>query len=283
MEVFERIAPLREFLTRRRQAGQSIGLVPTMGYFHEGHISLVRRAVDENDCAAVSIFVNPTQFGADEDLASYPRDLERDLRLCDEAGVAVVLTPPAEEMYPQGQPLTEVRVQKVSEGLCGAFRPVHFAGVATVVAKLFCIFQPDRAYFGEKDYQQLVVIRQMARDLNFPVQVVGCPTVREPDGLAMSSRNEYLSEEERQQAPVLSQALFSARGRILDGERSADVIRELVRRKIESAPLANVQYVEVVHPETLAPLTEIDEGAAIAVAVFFGKARLIDNVVVKRK
>lgn len=281
MEVFQRIAALREFLAARRRTGQTIGLVPTMGYLHQGHMSLIRRAREENECAAVSIFVNPTQFGPDEDLATYPRDLQRDLRMCEKAGVDVVLTPSVEEMYPNGTPLTEVRVKQVSEGLCGKFRPVHFAGVATVVAKLFNIFQPDRAYFGEKDYQQLIVIRHMTRDLNFPIEIIGCPTVREPDGLAMSSRNEYLSEEERRQAVVLSQALFAARDRILAGERSAQAVETAARKQIESAPLARLQYLEVVHPDTLEPLMQIDEGAVVVAAVYFGKARLIDNVIVR--
>ncbi len=281
MEVFQRIAPLREHLRAQRAEGKSIGFVPTMGYLHEGHMSLIRRAREESDCLVVSIFVNPTQFGPGEDLDTYPRDLERDLGMCREAGVDVVFAPPAEEMYPDGPPLTKVSVAKLSEGLCGAYRPVFFTGVATVVAKLFNIVLPDRAYFGEKDYQQLLVVRRMVRDLNFPLEIVACPTVREPDGLAMSSRNEYLSPEERKQATIISKALFEARERILAGERSAEAIRNFVRETIQTMPLANVQYVEVVHPDTLEPLAEITDGAVVAVAVFFGKARLIDNIVVR--
>ncbi|WP_448605309.1 pantoate--beta-alanine ligase [Thermoflexus hugenholtzii] len=253
------------------------GFVPTMGYLHEGHLSLVRRARAENDRVAVSIFVNPTQFGPHEDYARYPRDLERDLRLLEPLGVDLVFVPSVEEMYPPGFQ-TWVIVEEVSRPLEGASRPGHFRGVATVVAKLFNILQPDRAYFGQKDAQQTVVIRRMVQDLNIPVEIVICPTVREPDGLAMSSRNTYLSPEERRAATVLFRALQAAKARYEAGERDAERLREAMREVIRAEPLARIDYVSVAHPETLQELERVEGPALLSLAVYIGTTRLIDNI-----
>jgi pantoate--beta-alanine ligase len=279
LELVEHIAEFRAVLDRTRTAGGRVGLVPTMGYLHDGHLSHMRRSAAENDLTAVTIFVNPLQFGADEDLASYPRDLARDVELCRSVGVDVVLAPSVEEMYPE--PVrTTVSVAEVSAGMEGASRPTHFAGVATVVAKLFNIAGPCRAYFGEKDYQQLAVVRKMARDLSAPVEVVGGETVREPDGLAMSSRNVYLSEAERAAAPVLHRALVAGRDSVLAGEVRAPAVADLVRSTIEAEPLAELDYAEVVDADTLAPLSTFEPGADVRLlaAARFGRPRLLDNV-----
>ncbi len=255
----------------------SLGLVPTMGYLHAGHLSLVRRARAENEHVAVSIFVNPTQFGPNEDLAAYPRDLERDLRLLEEAGADFVWTPPVEEVYrPDFQ--TYVTVENVTRYLEGAARPVHFRGVATVVAKLFNVFQPDRAYFGQKDAQQVVVIRQMVRDLDFPLTVVVCPTQREPDGLALSSRNVYLTPEQRAAAPVLYRALCAARDAWAAGEHEGERLRELMRDVLAREALAKPEYVSAADPQTLEELGDASRGVLLSMAVRIGKARLIDNI-----
>jgi pantoate--beta-alanine ligase len=254
------------------------GLVPTMGYLHPGHRSLMDRSVAETDATLVTIFVNPLQFAANEDLASYPRDLERDTAMCEAAGVDVVLTPSLEEMYPFGVPtLTSVSVERISAPMEGAARPTHFAGVATVVAKLFNIAGPCRAFFGEKDWQQLAVVRRMAADLSFPVDVVGCPTVREPDGLAMSSRNIYLSPDERAAAPVMYRALRAGVEAIEAGERDPGQVRALLRRTIEAEPLAGFEYAEVVDAETLQPVDPLAGEVRLLAATRFGRARLIDN------
>jgi pantoate--beta-alanine ligase len=255
-----------------------VGLVPTMGYLHDGHRSLMDRSVEDTDVTIVTIFVNPLQFAANEDLSSYPRDLERDTAMCEAAGVDVVLTPSVEEMYPFGVPaLTSVSVAAISAPMEGAARPTHFAGVATVVAKLFNIAGPCRAYFGEKDWQQLAVVRRMAADLSFPVDVVGCPTVREPDGLAMSSRNIYLTPDERAVAPVIRAALLAGVDAIEAGERDPEQVRALMRRTIEAEPLAGLDYVEVVDAATLQPVDPLEGELRLLVAVRFGRARLIDN------
>ncbi len=277
MKLCRTIDELRKELAPARAAGRSIGLVPTMGYLHAGHLDLVRRARAENQVVAVSIFVNPIQFGPQEDLARYPRDLPRDLNLCAEAGVDLVFAPEPPEMYPEGFQ-THVEVEGLSQGLCGASRPGHFRGVATVVTKLFTIVQPDRAYFGEKDAQQLRVIRRMVRDLNLPVTVVPVPTVREPDGLAMSSRNVYLDPDERRAAPVLYRSLMLAEELAAGGERRASAIAECMRALIQAEPLARLDYLAIVDDETLAPVETIDRPALAALAVFFGRTRLIDNV-----
>lgn len=279
--VFERIDALRSWLDPHRAAGRRIGLVPTMGYLHAGHASLIRRARQECDIVVVSVFVNPTQFGPGEDYDRYPRDLERDRALCEAEGADAVFAPPVGEMYPDGALCTRVTVAGVSEGLCGRSRPHHFAGVATVVTKLLNIVQPHRAYFGEKDYQQLAVIRTLVADLNLPIEIVGCPTVRETDGLAMSSRNSYLSPELRARAPAIYRALCAGRDAALAGECSAATIAECVRVALDQILDAAVEYVEVVDPQSLAPLQEVGGGAVIAVAVRLGDTRLIDNIAIE--
>jgi pantoate--beta-alanine ligase len=254
-----------------------VGLVPTMGYLHEGHLSLARRARAECANVAASIFVNPTQFGPSEDLTSYPRDLPRDLALLEAAGVDLVWTPTPQIVYPSDFQ-TWVTVDEVTQPLEGAQRPGHFRGVATVVAKLFNAFQPHRAYFGQKDAQQVAVIKQMARDLNFPVDVVVCPTVREHDGLAMSSRNAYLNAEQRAAAPVLFRALSAAATAFAAGQQDAEGLRQLMAEIIDEQPLARRQYVSVADPVTLQELDGPIQRALLSMAVFIGKTRLIDNL-----
>jgi pantoate--beta-alanine ligase len=269
-----------ELASALRLLDRPLGLVPTMGYLHEGHLSLARRARDECRSVAVSIFVNPTQFGPNEDLSKYPRDLERDLRLLESVEVDLVWTPTAETMYPPGFQ-TWVEVEKVTLPLEGAQRPGHFRGVTTVVSKLFNAVQPQKAYFGQKDAQQATVIRQMTRDLNFPVDIVVCPIVREPDGLAMSSRNVYLSPDERKAATVLHRALTAAQSAYEKGERRAEALRQAMQDVLGSEPLAQMQYVSCADYETLQELPQQVTGKALlSMAVFFGKTRLIDNVVV---
>jgi pantoate--beta-alanine ligase len=276
MKIVRTIAEMRG---ARRKLNGSVGFVPTMGYLHEGHLELVRRARAENKNVVASIFVNPTQFGPGEDFAAYPRDPERDLQLLKQEKVNVVFMPSAEEMYPRGCS-TWVDVEEISDRLEGSSRPGHFRGVASVVAKLFNIVEPAKAYFGEKDAQQLVVIRKMAADLNMNVQVVAVPTVREVDGLAMSSRNVYLDPDERESALVLYKALKGAQKLRQKGESSADVIRSEMTSLIESEPSAEIEYVSVAHPETLEELERIDGPALLSLAVNIGKTRLIDAMTV---
>lgn len=263
-----------------RREGHSIGFVPTMGFFHEGHLSLMRRAKEENDVAVVSIFVNPLQFGPSEDFADYPRDLASDLDKARSLGVDVVFCPNVSEMYPEGF-RTYVDVKDLTVVLCGASRPGHFQGVATVVCKLFNLVRPHRAYFGQKDAQQVVVIRRMVKDLDMGIDVIEMPTVREGDGLAMSSRNVYLTPSEREQAVVIWRALESAQQRVAKGERDARTLREHVRSVIETAPDARIEYVTVCDAQDLRELERIEGEVLIAVAVKFGKARLIDNVKIR--
>jgi len=278
VEVLTSIVDTRSFLDAARARGQGVGLVPTMGYLHDGHRTLMDRSVAERDVTLVTIFVNPLQFGANEDLATYPRDFDRDAAMCEAAGVDVVLHPSVEEMYPLGTPtLTSVAVADISTPMEGASRPTHFAGVATVVAKLFNIAGPCHAYFGEKDWQQLAVIRRMAADLSFPVEVVGCPTIREPDGLAMSSRNAYLTPDERAAAPVVHWALVAGAAAIAAGERSAAAVRGLVADLISAEPLAALDYAEVVDADTLQEVDPLTGKLRLLAAVRFGRARLIDN------
>jgi len=267
-----------EFRTWRHAIEGEVGLVPTMGYLHEGHLSLVRAARRENTHVVVSIFVNPTQFAPNEDLARYPRDEERDLRLLEREGVDGVFAPRVGEMYAQGFS-TYVTVEGLTGRLEGASRPTHFRGVTTVVLKLFNIIQPDRAYFGQKDAQQLAVIRRMTRDLDLPVRIVGMPIVREPDGLAMSSRNAYLTPEQRTAATVLRRALAAAEGLFEDGVHDAAQIRRRVEGVIAEEPLAEVDYVSVADAETLEELQAFDAPALVSLAARFGQTRLIDNVV----
>lgn len=277
MKAIATIAELRTVLDGHRAAGRTVGFVPTMGYLHDGHASLMRAARQRDDVVVTSIFVNPLQFGAGEDLDAYPRDLARDTALAAEAGVDVLFTPSVTEMYPRPV-LTTVSVAQVSEGLEGATRPTHFAGVATVVAKLFSIVGPCRAYFGAKDWQQIAVVRRMAADLSLPVEVVACPTVRELDGLAMSSRNVYLTPEEREAAPVLYTALKSGVASVTAGERDPAVVRDLMADIIRAEPLAELDYAEVVDAESFTVPEPLSGNLRLLAAVRFGRARLIDNV-----
>lgn len=273
MKVVSTIAEVRA----ARADMPSLGLVPTMGFLHPGHLSLVKRAKAECGLAAASIFVNPTQFGPNEDFGRYPRARERDLALLEAEGCDLVFTPEVAEIYPQGFDAS-IEIGGVTEGLEGAARPGHFAGVATVVAKLFNIFQPTRAYFGQKDAQQCAVIRNLVRDLDMPLEVVICETVREADGLAMSSRNAYLSPEEREKATVLIRALRAA---ATSDSRDAEVLRGLMRGTVEAEPLAKLDYVSAADPDTLQELTQLsDRGALLSLAVRFSGARLIDNLII---
>ncbi len=262
---------------RGQQVAASIGLVPTMGFLHEGHLSLVRRARAESDRVMVSIFVNPTQFGPNEDFDDYPRNTERDCELLAAEGADAVFMPSVAEMYPHGFSTNVTVTGPITEGLCGASRPTHFAGVTTVVARLFGITRPDRAYFGQKDAQQLAVIRRMANDMALPVDVVGCPIVREPDGIAMSSRNVYLSDEEREQGLVLRGSILLAKRRIGEGVRDVATLRAEILRGFADRPLVRVDYVEFVHGETLEPVETLAGPVLLALAAFVGKTRLIDN------
>jgi len=280
-QVVRTIGDVRAQVRAARRRGEAVGLVPTMGALHEGHLSLLRTARPECGFVAISIFVNPTQFGPHEDLGAYPRDLERDVAAATSVGVDLVFAPSGGEMYP-GEPLTTVRVAGLTERLCGPLRPGHFDGVTTVVAKLFGIFQPDRAYFGEKDFQQLQVIRRMVADLNMPLQVVGCPTVREPDGLALSSRHRYLSPEERQVAPALYAAL-RAGAEIVRRGGSGREAEEAVRAALATEPRFRLQYVEALRPETLLPDDQPGPPLVIAAAAHLGTTRLVDNVVVRHQ
>ena len=274
MKTATRIDQVREAVSQGKSQGKSIGLVPTMGYLHRGHGSLVKKAAEENDVVIVSNFVNPTQFGKNEDLNSYPRDLDADCKLCESLGADLMFCPEPQEMY--DNPLAFVNIDLLSQWLCGKSRPVHFRGVCTVVTKLFNITKADRAYFGEKDAQQLLIIRKMVKDLNFDVEVVGCPIVREADGLAMSSRNAYLNEQERKAAKCLSKSVELGKSKIKKG-MIAQELKDYMKEVIESEPLAEIDYLEVVDLNTLQPVDRIDESVLVAMAVNFDKARLLDN------
>jgi pantoate--beta-alanine ligase len=277
METVTTVAELRQRLAGPRKSGKQIGLVPTMGFLHEGHLALVRESVARCDLTVVSIFVNPTQFGENEDLAAYPRDTERDLALCDAEGADLIFMPAVDEVYPESFQ-TYVEPGPLAEPLCGAFRSGHFRGVATVVAKLFNMVQPDFAFFGRKDFQQTVVVRRMVRDLDMAVDVVAIDTIREDDGVAMSSRNAYLDAGERQRARCISQGLFAAQRAFADGERQSSCLADLVREPMSA--MDSLQYLEIVDAETLQPVAgAIDRPVAICVAGYIGKTRLIDNVV----
>ena len=272
------VSTLEELHSARLLLDGPTGFVPTMGYLHEGHVSLARRAKEECKSVIVSIFVNPTQFGPSEDLSKYPRNLERDLSLLEAAGVSLVWTPTPEVMYPPGF-ATWVEVEGLTKPLEGAARPGHFRGVTTVVAKLFNAVRPQRAYFGQKDAQQAAVIRKMTRDLNFPIEVIVCPTVREADGLAMSSRNSYLSPEERQAATILFRALTAAKAAYERGERDAESLRQVMAATLASEPRAQMQYVSVADYDTLEELQTVTGKTLLSMAVYLGKTRLIDNFV----
>jgi pantoate--beta-alanine ligase len=278
MKSIATIAELRAELDAARAAAGTVGFVPTMGYLHEGHASLMQQARADTDVVVASVFVNPLQFGEGEDLDAYPRDLAHDTTVCAGAGVDLLFVPSVDEMYPSRPVLTTVSVAGVSEPLEGAHRPTHFAGVATVVAKLFGIVGTCRAYFGAKDYQQVAVVARMVRDLSLPVEVVACPTVRERDGLAISSRNAYLTPEERAAAPVVHRALQAGRAAILAGERDAAAVRGLMAQIIEAEPLAQLDYAEVIDADSFALPDRLTGNLRLLAAVRFGRARLIDNV-----
>jgi pantoate--beta-alanine ligase len=277
MKISKTIDNMRAASREARHEGKRLGFVPTMGALHEGHLSLVRAAKAECDAAAVSIFVNPLQFGPNEDLAKYPRSFERDAEMLENEGVDVLFAPTLEEMYPAGA-VTHVTVEGLSEKLCGRSRPGHFRGVTTVVAKLFNIVEPDLAFFGQKDAAQATIIRRMVRDLNLPVEVVVCPIVREPDGLAMSSRNAYLSPQERRSALVLNRSLAHVKNRFDQGERNPANLTEAGKQALAQEPAVRLDYFEIVDPATLDPVEKLTSPALVAIAAFVGNTRLIDNI-----
>jgi pantoate--beta-alanine ligase len=278
MEIIERIKEMKTFSSKARQEGKTIAFVPTMGFFHEGHLNLMREGRKRCDLVIVSLFVNPTQFGPSEDFQKYPRNFERDRKMAEEVGVDLLFAPLSKEMYPPDHQ-TVVRVEKVTRGLCGRSRPTHFQGVATVVTMLFNIVMPHIAIFGEKDFQQLATIRQMVKDLHMDVKTIGMPTVREADGLAMSSRNIYLRPEERQAALSLHRSLKRAEQLLQKGERKAEKILKEMEGIVLSEPLVKIDYVQVCNPTTLEDLIEIEGDVVIALAAYVGKTRLIDNLI----
>lgn len=283
MIIANTIEEVRAQVREWRKEGLTIGLVPTMGYLHEGHASLVDKAVTECDRVVASDFVNPTQFGPGEDLEAYPRDFERDCALLEAHGCDMVFHPEVDEMYPQGGGTTDTFIEILSEmpkQLCGVTRPIHFRGVCTVVGKLFNIVTPDKAFFGQKNAQQLAIIKHMVRDLNFGIEIIGCPIVREEDGLAISSRNTYLNPEERKAALTLSQSVKLAKDMVAGGERDSKTVLEAMRAHIEAEPLARIDYVSAVDGITMLPVSELSDGVLVAMAVYIGKTRLIDNFTV---
>lgn len=279
MKISGSIKETRDMVKEWKAQGLSVALVPTMGYLHEGHKSLMERARKENDKVVVSIFVNPMQFGPNEDLDAYPRDLERDSKICEATGVDWIFHPEVSEMYgPDFHGFVDMTV--LPEKLCGASRPVHFKGVQTVVTKLFHIIPAQRAYFGQKDAQQLAIIRRMVIDLDFDIEIIGCPIIREEDGLAKSSRNTYLSEEERRQAVILNESLNDAMQAIEAGEKDAAKVKEIITAKLSTCPLAKIDYVEVVSFDNIQPIEKIEGAVLIAIAVYIGTTRLIDNRII---
>ena len=278
MKIVHTIAEVREIVSAWRKEGLTVGLVPTMGYLHEGHQSLIRKSVEQNDRTVVSVFVNPIQFGPNEDLASYPRDINRDMQKVEEVGGDLIFNPEPAEMYP-GHFTSFIDTTETTELLCGAVRPIHFRGVCTVVGKLFNIVCPDRAYFGQKDAQQLATIKRFVRDLNFPIEIVPCPIVREDDGLAKSSRNTYLSPEERKAALILSKSLKLGKKAIEDGEKNSQKVIDIITANLKTEPLARIDYVEVVDFENIQRVDTIQGETLVAIAVYIGKTRLIDNFI----
>lgn len=278
MIIVNRIEDVRNTVKEWKKQGLSVGFVPTMGYLHDGHQSLIKKAYGENDRIVVSIFVNPMQFGPTEDLDTYPRDLERDSKICKDAGANLIFHPEDKEMY-KDDFLTFVDMNGLKEGLCAKSRPIHFRGVCTVVTKLLNIVYPDRIYFGQKDAQQLAIIKRMVRDLNIDVEVIGCPIVREEDGLARSSRNVYLSTEERKAATILNKSLSKAKTLIENGEKSSEVIINQIKETINSEPLARIDYVEVVDSLSMEKVKYIEKSVLVAMAVYIGETRLIDNFI----
>ncbi|HAV43576.1 TPA: pantoate--beta-alanine ligase [bacterium] len=282
MEIITQVKEMQKRVEVYRNAGKSVGFVPTMGALHEGHFSLMRQARKDNDLVIISIFVNPLQFGPGEDYECYPKDLDRDRELAEEVGVDIIFAPPPKEMYPQTSS-TFVEVERLSEGICGRDRPGHFRGVATVVTKLFNITKPHRVYFGQKDYQQALIIKRMIEDLNFDMEFVLMPIIREEDGLAMSSRNTYLNQREREQALILYRSLKKAEELLDGGERRSEVILEEIREMISKEDIAQIDYIGLYHPETLAEIETVEQEALIALAVRIGKTRLIDNLLWRKK
>lgn len=280
MKVVKTIKEVREIVGQWRKEGLTVGLVPTMGYLHEGHQSLIKKSAEQNDRTVVSVFVNPIQFGPNEDLEAYPRDLERDMKAVEEVGGDLIFNPEPAEMYP-GHFTSFIDTTETTELLCGAVRPIHFRGVCTVVGKLFNIVCPDSAYFGQKDAQQLATIRRFVRDLNFPIEIVACPIIREDDGLAKSSRNTYLNPVERQAALILSKSLQLGKTAIENGERDASKVISIIKSNLETEPLARVDYVEVVDFENIQRIERFEGETLVAIAVYIGKTRLIDNFIVK--
>jgi pantoate--beta-alanine ligase len=278
MEIINSIKEMKAFVSRARQMGKTIAFVPTMGFFHEGHLSLMREGRKRGDLLVVSLFVNPTQFGPSEDFKEYPRDFERDRKMAEGVGVDILFVPETIEMYPPNHQ-TLVRVEKVTQGLCGRSRPFHFQGVTTVVNMLFNIVMPHVAIFGEKDFQQLVAIQQMVRDLHMDVEVVGMPIVREADGLAMSSRNTYLQPDERKTALSLYQSLKRAEALLRKGERRAETILKEVREVLLSQPLIKIDYIQICDANTLEDVQEIERDVVVAIAAYVGQTRLIDNLI----
>lgn len=274
MQVTKTVEETRTLIKAWKKEGKTIGLVPTMGYLHEGHASLIRKCREENDKVVVSVFVNPTQFGPNEDLEAYPRDFQRDSALCEELGADLIFHPEPEDMYTD--PCAYVSIETLSQNLCGKTRPIHFRGVCTVVSKLFHIAAPDKAYFGQKDAQQLAIIKKMVKDLNFDIEIVGCPIIREEDGLAKSSRNTYLSPEERQAALCLSRAVKKGQEIIQPGISAETVLQEM-RSVINAEPLAKIDYVSMVDALTMQDVEKADRDVLVAMAVYIGKTRLIDN------
>ncbi len=279
MKIVKTVDEVRKQVKEWRSKGYSVGLVPTMGYLHEGHKSLITSAVSQNDKVVVSVFVNPMQFGPTEDLESYPRDMDRDAKVCEDAGASLIFNPEPSEMY-HDDFSSFVDMGTLTGGLCGKSRPIHFRGVCTVVSKLFNIVTPDKAYFGQKDAQQLAVIRHMVSDLNFGIEIVGCPIIREEDGLAKSSRNTYLNENERNAALILSKSLNEGRRLIEAGEKDAAKIKQAITDYINTEPLAKIDYVEIVDWNTLEPVSKLDRPILAAIAVYIGKTRLIDNFII---
>ena len=281
MKIVKTIEEVRNITSQWRAEGMSVGLVPTMGFLHEGHKSLIDRAVSENDRVVVSDFVNPTQFGPSEDLEAYPRDINRDAELCEKAGAALIFNPEPSEMY-YDDCEAYVNINSLSDELCGKSRPIHFKGVCTVVSKLFNIVKPDRAYFGQKDAKQLAIIKRMVRDLNFDVQIVGCPIIREADGLAKSSRNTYLGSEERKAALILSKAVKLGEDMAKSGENDAEKIVSKMKELINTEPMARIDYVEAVDAISIKPVKKMDGAVLVAMAVYIGKTRLIDNFIFEK-
>ena len=279
MQVVKTVNEVREIVKEWRKQGLTVGFVPTMGYLHEGHQSLISKSASQNDRTVVSVFVNPIQFGPTEDLETYPRDLERDKKKVEEAGGNLIFNPEPSEMYPDHF-TSFIDTTETTELLCGASRPIHFRGVCTVVGKLFNIVMPDRAYFGQKDAQQLATIKRFARDLNFNVEIVPCPIIREDDGLAKSSRNTYLSPAERKAALILSQSLAKGKAAIENGEKNAEKIINIIKENLETEPLARIDYVEVVDFDNIQRVDTITCNTLVAIAVYIGKTRLIDNFII---